>query len=70
MPAIVERIEISRRPEDDFSYATDFVHFPEWQGASCRRAWRAVPRSALAREPSSHGGSVLGSGPGPRKWPS
>jgi Polyketide cyclase / dehydrase and lipid transport len=32
MPAIVERIEISRRPEDVFSYATDFVHFPEWQG--------------------------------------
>jgi hypothetical protein len=36
MAAIVESIEISRRPEDVFSYATDFSHFPEWQGASCR----------------------------------
>jgi uncharacterized protein YndB with AHSA1/START domain len=32
MTAIVESIEIARRPEDVFSYATDFSHFPEWQG--------------------------------------
>jgi hypothetical protein len=32
MPAIVESIDISRRPEDVFAYASDFVHFPEWQG--------------------------------------
>ena len=32
MPAIVESIEISRRPEDVFAYASDFAHFPEWQG--------------------------------------
>jgi uncharacterized protein YndB with AHSA1/START domain len=32
MPAIVESIEISRPPEDVFAYATDFAHFPEWQG--------------------------------------
>jgi uncharacterized protein YndB with AHSA1/START domain len=32
MPAIVESIDISRRPEDVFAYATDFAHFPEWQG--------------------------------------
>jgi carbon monoxide dehydrogenase subunit G len=32
MAAIVESIEISRRPEDVFSYAIDFAHFPEWQG--------------------------------------
>lgn len=32
MAPIVESIEISRRPEDVFSYATDFSHFPEWQG--------------------------------------
>jgi hypothetical protein len=32
MPAIVESIDISRRPQDVFSYATDFAHFPEWQG--------------------------------------
>jgi hypothetical protein len=32
MGPIVESIEISRRPEDVFSYATDFAHFPTWQG--------------------------------------
>jgi uncharacterized protein YndB with AHSA1/START domain len=32
MPAIVESIEISRRSEDVFAYASDFSHFPEWQG--------------------------------------
>jgi hypothetical protein len=32
MPAIVESIDISRRPQDVFTYATDFAHFPEWQG--------------------------------------
>jgi hypothetical protein len=32
MPAIVESIDISRRPEDVFAYAIDFAHFPEWQG--------------------------------------
>src|SRR5262245_17172843 len=39
MATIVESIEISRRPEDVFSYATDFSHFPEWQGGvvSARR---------------------------------
>ncbi|MGH2779468.1 MAG: SRPBCC family protein [Actinomycetota bacterium] len=31
MTAIVESIDISRRPEDVFLYATDFSHFPEWQ---------------------------------------
>jgi len=31
MPTIVESIEISRRPEDVFSYVTDPSHFPEWQ---------------------------------------
>jgi uncharacterized protein YndB with AHSA1/START domain len=31
MEGIVESIEIARRPEDVFSYATDFAHFPEWQ---------------------------------------
>jgi hypothetical protein len=32
MAAIVDSIEISCRPEDIFSYATDFSHFPAWQG--------------------------------------
>jgi uncharacterized protein YndB with AHSA1/START domain len=32
MAAIVESIEIARRPEDVFSYATDFSQFPDWQG--------------------------------------
>jgi uncharacterized protein YndB with AHSA1/START domain len=31
MAAIVETIDISRRPEDVFTYATDFSHFPDWQ---------------------------------------
>jgi hypothetical protein len=31
MDAIVNSIEISRRPEDVFSYATDFSHFPEYR---------------------------------------
>src|SRR5260370_42087593 len=31
MAAVEESIEISRRPEDVFSYATDFSHFPHWQ---------------------------------------
>jgi uncharacterized protein YndB with AHSA1/START domain len=31
MTAIVASIEISRRPEDVFSYVADPVHFPEWQ---------------------------------------
>ena len=31
MAAIVESIDISRRPEDVFSYVTDPSHFPEWQ---------------------------------------
>jgi uncharacterized protein YndB with AHSA1/START domain len=32
MHAIIESIDISRPSEDVFSYATDFAHFPEWQG--------------------------------------
>ena len=31
MATIVESIEISRRPEDVFSYVTDPSHLPEWQ---------------------------------------
>jgi carbon monoxide dehydrogenase subunit G len=31
MTAIVENIEIDRRPEEVFSYATDFSRFHEWQ---------------------------------------
>lgn len=39
MAEIVASIEISRRPEDVFSFATDFSRFPEWQGGvvSARR---------------------------------
>jgi uncharacterized protein YndB with AHSA1/START domain len=33
MPAIVGSTEIARSPEDVFAYATDFAHFPEWQGS-------------------------------------
>jgi hypothetical protein len=31
MKAIRQSILIARRPEDVFSYATDFLRFPEWQ---------------------------------------
>jgi uncharacterized protein YndB with AHSA1/START domain len=31
MAVIAESIEISRRPEDVFSYAIDYSHFPQWQ---------------------------------------
>lgn len=31
MKAIRQSIQIARRPEDVFSYATDFARFPEWQ---------------------------------------
>ena len=49
MAPIVESIEISRRPEDVFSYATDFGHFPEWQGG------------VLAARPEGDGALVVGS---------
>jgi hypothetical protein len=31
MAVITESIEISRRPEEVFAYATDYSHFPQWQ---------------------------------------
>jgi uncharacterized protein YndB with AHSA1/START domain len=31
MAAVAKSIEISRRPEEVFSYATDFAQFPQWQ---------------------------------------
>jgi uncharacterized protein YndB with AHSA1/START domain len=33
MAEIVERVEIARRPDEVFSYATDFSRFPAWQGS-------------------------------------
>jgi uncharacterized protein YndB with AHSA1/START domain len=33
MTPIVQSIEIARRPEDVFAYATDFSRFPEWQNS-------------------------------------
>lgn len=32
MAATVETIEIHRRPDDVFAYATDRAQFPHWQG--------------------------------------
>jgi carbon monoxide dehydrogenase subunit G len=39
MATITESIEINRRPDDVFAYATDFSRFAEWQGGvvSARR---------------------------------
>jgi hypothetical protein len=31
MAMLAEAIEIARRPDDVFAYATNFSHFPEWQ---------------------------------------
>jgi uncharacterized protein YndB with AHSA1/START domain len=46
MERIVESIEIDRRPEDVFSYATDFAHFPEWQlGVTSARRVSDAPLS-------------------------
>jgi carbon monoxide dehydrogenase subunit G len=51
MATIVESIEISRRPEDVFLYATDFSHFPEWQGGvvSARREGNAPLKAVVTR---------------------
>ena len=44
MAAIVETIDITRRPEDVFAFATDFSHFPQWQaGVMSARPDGAVP---------------------------
>lgn len=63
MAAIVERIDISCRPEVVFSYATDFSHFPEWQGGvvSARREGDA-PLAVGSR-------AVVTRRVGPRKLP-
>jgi uncharacterized protein YndB with AHSA1/START domain len=61
MAAVEESIEISRRPEDVFSYATDFSHFPQWQErvVSARQesdaplavgSWATVTRRAGPRQ--------------------
>jgi uncharacterized protein YndB with AHSA1/START domain len=52
MAAIVGSIEIARRPEDVFAYATDASRFPEWQATSCRSARRVLARSPWAPAPS------------------
>ena len=33
MTAIVESIEIARRPDEVFAYATNFAHYPAWQAS-------------------------------------
>ena len=50
MAPIVESIEVSRRPEDVFSYVTDPAHLPEWQESvvSARREGDA-PRAVGSR---------------------
>jgi uncharacterized protein YndB with AHSA1/START domain len=50
MTMIAESLEISRRPEDVFSYATDFSHFPEWQsGVVSVREERHTPPAIGSR---------------------
>ena len=45
MAAIIETIEIGRSSQDVFAYATDFSHYPDWQGgvASARPESDAPP---------------------------
>jgi uncharacterized protein YndB with AHSA1/START domain len=61
MDAIEKSIEVARRPEDVFSYATDFSRFPEWQGG--------VPAARLESEAPLALGSraVVTRRVGPRK---
>jgi uncharacterized protein YndB with AHSA1/START domain len=42
-----ESIDIARNPGDVFSYATDFAHFPDWQGnvVSVRCGRQSPPRA-------------------------
>jgi uncharacterized protein YndB with AHSA1/START domain len=50
MAAIVETIDIARRPEDVFAYATDFSHFPEWQaGVMSARPEGSAPPAVGSR---------------------
>lgn len=51
MAPIVRSIEIARRPEDVFSYATDFSRFPEWQEGVVSVRPRAEGRLRWARAP-------------------
>jgi uncharacterized protein YndB with AHSA1/START domain len=61
MAAIVETIDIARRPEDVFAYATDFSHFPQWQaGVISVRSGGPAPPAVGSRA------SVIRSA-GPRK---
>src|SRR5205823_4886905 len=51
MKTIRQTIQIARRPEDVFSYATDFANFPEWQVG-------AVSAKPLADSPDGLGASA------------
>jgi uncharacterized protein YndB with AHSA1/START domain len=62
MTAIVESIEISQSPEDVFSYATDFSHFPEWQGVVSARPLGDAPPAVGSR-------AVVTRRAGPREQP-
>ena len=66
MATIVESIEISRRPEDVFVYATDFSHFPEWQGGvvSARREGDAEGSSPGSTTSTVSTAPDSGAGPG------
>jgi uncharacterized protein YndB with AHSA1/START domain len=59
MAEIIDSIDISRRPEDVFSYATDFSHLPDWQGGVVSARPEGDAHRASAREPSSLGGQAL-----------
>lgn len=63
MTAMVESIDIARRPEDVFSYVTEFSHFPEWQaGVLSVRPEGDAPLGLGSRAAVTRQG-------GPRKFP-
>jgi uncharacterized protein YndB with AHSA1/START domain len=51
MPEIVETLDISRSPQDVFSYVNDSSLFPRWQATSFRYAGSIRIRSRWARKP-------------------
>jgi uncharacterized protein YndB with AHSA1/START domain len=60
MKAIRQSIQIARRPEDVFSYTTDFARFPEWQvGAVC-----ASPAEGSPVGPGASAAVIRKVGPG------
>jgi hypothetical protein len=66
MKPIRQSIEVARRPEDVFSYATDFARFPEWQVVRSRQAPSVILPPDLVRGLPSPGKLAQDGSRGPR----